>query len=238
MRKMFIHSNHGNYEKAKKTCLSQLFNCKIFLLPFFTLIFFAALLQPVKADDYILHKPTEKQLSEKEALKIASAFAHDVLNFSFDDLTPYYDNEHLFGPGNQWDADTEEDCWIICVSFNSIKTEYEYVKHLCIIVNGTSGEVERWQYRDLNKQVTYDNVLPSMSRFSADDAYQMAIEDLKKEHGYDIKKEKMYYQSCLYNDLGSLLWETILFFNESGVDRVYHIRFNAESGEITYRELE
>lgn len=191
-----------------------------------------------KADDYILREPTEGQLSEKEALKIASAFAHDVLNLSFDDLTPYYDNEHLFGPGDQWDADTEEDCWVIGVSFKSIKTENEYIKHLFIIVNGTTGEVERWHYRDLNKQATYDNVLPSMSKISVDDARETAIEDLKQEYGYSVKESDVYCESCLYCDSDVLLWESVLFFKESETEHIYHIRFNAQSGEVIYRKYE
>ena len=216
----------------------RVFDIRTLLMAFIILCICFASLQPVCADDYILHEPTGNQLSEKEALKIASSFAHDVLNFSFDDLSPYYDNEHLFGPGDQWDADTKEDCWAIGVSFKSIKTENEYIKHLFIIVNSASGEVERWQYRDLNKQATYDNVLPSMSPFSVDDVYNMAIEDLKNEYGYDIKTEDIYCQSLLSCESGNLLWETILFFTGSGVERSYNINFDAESGTVIYRKLE
>ncbi|MBR5959459.1 MAG: hypothetical protein IKZ98_00555 [Clostridia bacterium] len=216
----------------------EVLRCSALLLLLALISMFLVTGTSARADDYIIRKPKGDQLSEEEALKIASAFAHDVLKLSIEDLTPYYDNEHLFGPGDQWEADTKEDCWVISVSEKTIKTENEYIPSLAIIVNGTSGEVEYWEYRDMKSEATYINTLPAKSKFSVDEVFAIAEKELERALETAVQTPYIYRASILSENDGVPQWEVLLQFSDKDGEHYFNTDINADDGTIIHSELE
>lgn len=120
-------------------------------------------------DTDIYHTPTKDQLSEKEALSLAAAFYQDLLDV---DITPCFrkgEYTALFGPGYQWYVDTEEDCWVITIEFD---TELPIVPH--ILLHGATGEVLDWSFRDKEAKVSFQCVLPDEKMLTVEEAIAVA----------------------------------------------------------------
>ncbi len=112
------------------------------------------------ADTYILHTPTTEQIEEEEAVQIAAAFIKSMTGV---ELTGLYrvengrkvkgEAEANFGPGNQWYADTAEDCWAL-----SLRNE-STISRPFVVVHGTTGEIVYWEYSDADG-ILYINMHP------------------------------------------------------------------------------
>lgn len=123
------------------------------------------------ADTDIYHTPTKDQLSEKEACTLMAAFYQELWGV---DITPCFRKGQytaLLGPGYQWYVDTEEDCWVISIAFD---TELPIVPH--ILLHGTTGEVLDWQFREKETKVTYQRAIPGEADLTLEAAISIARE--------------------------------------------------------------
>lgn len=121
------------------------------------------------ADTDIYHTPTKDQLSEKEAYVMMAAFYQDLWGV---DITPCFRKGQytaLFGPGYQWQGDTEEDCWVISIEFD---TELPIVPH--ILLHGTTGEVLQWSFRERETKVSYQGAVPGEADLTLEEAIVIA----------------------------------------------------------------
>lgn len=121
------------------------------------------------ADTDIYHTPTKDQLSEKEARTLMAAFYQDLWGV---DITPCFRKGQytaLFGPGYQWQGDTEEDCWVISIEFD---TELPIVPH--ILLHGTTGEVLQWSFRERETKVSYQGAVPGEADLTLEEAIVIA----------------------------------------------------------------
>ena len=121
------------------------------------------------ADTDIYHTPTKDQLSEKEARTLMAAFYQDLWGV---DITPCFRKGQytaLFGPGYQWQGDTEEDCWVISIEFD---TELPIVPH--ILLHGTTGEVLQWSFRERETKVSYQGAIPGEADLTLEEAIAIA----------------------------------------------------------------
>ena len=137
--------------------------CWLLLL---TLLIYSAL-----ADTDIYHTPTNDQLSEKKARTLMTEFYQELWGV---DITPCFRKGQytaLFGPGYQWQGDTEEDCWVISIAFD---TELPIVPH--ILLHGTTGEVLDWQFREKETKVTYQRAIPGEVDLTLEAAIAIARE--------------------------------------------------------------
>lgn len=73
-----------------------------------------------QGDAYELHTPSGEQIQQEEAVALACAFVKDLTGVELMGLYAVEEGmkmegktEMYFGPGWQWDADTQEDCWAI-----------------------------------------------------------------------------------------------------------------------------
>ena len=121
------------------------------------------------ADTDIYHAPTKDQLSEREARALMAAFYQDLWGV---DITPCFRKGQytaLFGPGYQWQGDTEEDCWVISIEFD---TELPIVPH--ILLHGTTGEVLQWSFRERETKVSYQGAIPGEADLTLEEAIVIA----------------------------------------------------------------
>ena len=121
------------------------------------------------ADTDIYHTPTKDQLSKKEALDLMAAFYQNLWNV---DITPCFRKGQytaLFGPGYQWQGDTEEDCWVISIEFD---TELPIVPH--ILLHGTTGDVLQWSFRERETKVSYQGAIPGEADLTLEEAIVIA----------------------------------------------------------------
>lgn len=131
-----------------------------------------------QADTDIYHTPTKDQLSEKEAFKIATAFFTEAagVDISGEYRKTYY--TALFGPGYQWYADTEDDCWVVSVDIGS---DLPISAHA--VIHGTTGEVLRWSFRNKETKISYQCALPEETMLTLEEAITIVREQYAQAHG-------------------------------------------------------
>ena len=127
------------------------------------------------ADTYTLHVPSANQLQEEEAVELACAFVKELTGVELTDLYMVENGmkvknktEAYFGPGYQWFADTEDDCWAITLRNETHINPF-------VVLHGTTGEVLYWEYHDEQKTCTYINMLPQEQHLSYEEAVEMAM---------------------------------------------------------------
>ncbi len=107
-----------------------------------------------QADRYILHSPKRGQLKSEEAVAIAKDYLFSLCPALQDSHLPDarpFSREYQFGPGWQWEVDTEDDVWVL-----PMPDAYA-------VVHGTTGEVLDWRFTyptQRNCFVRYEHVLP------------------------------------------------------------------------------
>ena len=121
------------------------------------------------ADTDIYHTPTKDQLSEKEARTLMAAFYQDLWGVDITSCFRKGQYTALFGPGYQWQGDTEEDCWVISIEFD---TELPIVPH--ILLHGTTGEVLQWSFRERETKVSYQGAVPGDADLTLEEAIVIA----------------------------------------------------------------
>ena len=124
-----------------------------------------------QADTDIYHTPAKDQLSEKEARALMAEFYQNLWGV---DITPCFRKGQytaLFGPGSQWYVDTEDDCWVISVEFD---TELPIVPHM--LLHGTTCEVLEWQFREKETKVTYQRAIPGEADLPLEETIAIARE--------------------------------------------------------------
>lgn len=131
-----------------------------------------------QADTDIYHTPTKAQLSEKEAFRIATDFFKDAagVDISGEYRKTYY--TALFGPGYQWYADTEDDCWVVSVDIGS---DLPISAH--VIIHGTTGEVLRWSFYDEGTRISYQCGLPEETMLTLEEAIAIVGEQYAQALG-------------------------------------------------------
>lgn len=131
-------------------------------------------------DTDIYHTPTKEQLSESEALKVATAFWLELCSVDISEEIDAGNYTALFGPGYQWGANTEDDCWIIEINMSADISIQPW-----IIIHGTSGHVVYWQYEDKEAKISYFGLLPNETNISVDEAIEVAKEDFRTAASLD-----------------------------------------------------
>lgn len=121
------------------------------------------------ADTDIYHTPTKDQLSEKEARTLMAAFYQDLWGVDITSCFRKGQYTALFGPGYQWQGDTEEDCWVISIEFD---TELPIVPH--ILLHGTTGEVLQWSFRERETKVSYQGAIPGETDLTLEETIVIA----------------------------------------------------------------
>ena len=129
-----------------------------------------------QGDAYELHTPSGEQIQQEEAVALACAFVKDLTGVELMGLYAVEDGmkvegqpEMYFGPGWQWDADTQEDCWAI---------------HLCnethiqpfVVLHGITGEVLYWEYDNQENGCSYINRVPEEGQLSYEDVRMLAVD--------------------------------------------------------------
>lgn len=137
-----------------------------------------ACMMVAQADTDIYHTPTKDQLSEKEAFRIAVDFFMEAsgVDISGEYRRAYY--TALFGPGYQWYADTEDDCWVVSVDIGS---DLPISAHATI--HGTTGEVLHWSFRDEETKISYQCALPDETMLTLEEAAAIVREQYAKDIG-------------------------------------------------------
>ena len=209
-------------------------------------LLFAALLMLAKAaacaDAYILHTPAQKQVQEDEALEIACDFLHALTGVEITGIYKVADGmkikdkaEAFFGPGYQWGADTNDDCWVLVIRNEST------VVRPWVVIHGTTGEVLYWQYSDQTTQCTYINCLPGEGQLSHEDAVEIAMDRFTRviNKPFSMDEGAVYLSSSFGNadnwniDMGTaLVWNIHLSYINDAEQYGYSAYIDAESGEI------
>ena len=118
------------------------------------------------ADMDIEHFPTENQLQQKEAEKIACDFFYKLCGVELTDIYHLEKEEEVsgaeavFGPGYQYGVDTQEDCWDLDLRNRS---------HIWprAVIHGTTGEILSWQYYDMITRCSHTRGERKISRSGA-----------------------------------------------------------------------
>lgn len=128
-----------------------------------------SLLNIAYGDTDIYHTPTSEQLSEANALNIATAFWLELCSVDISEEIKTGNYTALFGPGYQWGANTEDDCWIIDISISA-----DISIQPSIIIHGTSGNVVFWQFRDKETKISYICAIPDETAVKENEAVEIA----------------------------------------------------------------
>ncbi len=144
------------------------------------------------ADRYILHSPKGGQLKSEEAVAIAKEYLLSLCPALQDSHLPDarpFSKDYQFGPGWQWEIDTEDDVWVL-----PMPDAYA-------VVHGTTGEMLDWRFvypAQENWYVRYENVMPVETDHTA--AIERAIQ-IAEERAGDKKEwtRDMLYANALFS---------------------------------------
>ena len=198
------------------------------------------------ADTYILHKPTQQQLQEAEALEVAKDFLYELTGVEITGIFKVVDGKKTkgkalsyFGPGYQWGADTNDDCWVLDIRNESV------VERPWIVIHGTTGEILYWKYTDKITNCTYINRIPSEEHLSQNEAVEIAYGGF--EHAIDepfsIGYDGIYLDSCygtadVWNtDIVNIGTAPVWYISISSEQYGYTVYIDAESGDILDEQL-
>lgn len=129
------------------------------------------------ADAYVLHEPSGEQLRAEEAIPLACAFVQELTGVELTGLYSVVDGmkvegrpEMYFGPGRQWGAETDEDCWVLILRNGTP------IDQPMVVLHGSTGRVLYWQYSDTRTNCTYLHMLPPEGWLDAQAAAVLAQE--------------------------------------------------------------
>ena len=180
------------------------------------LLLLIGLMGAARADTDIYHIPNKDQLSEKEALALMAAFYQSLWDV---DITPCFrkgEYTALFGPGYQWQGDTEEDCWVISIEFD---TELPIVPHM--LLHGTTGEVLQWSFRERETKVSYQGAIPDETTLSLEEAIAIARAQFAEDMALrGASAEGAYLTTRSYGLYGQISWP---FEVEDPEQPIWHI---------------
>lgn len=199
------------------------------------------------ADDYTLHTPKRGQLQENEALDIACDFLRDLTGVEITGIFQVVDGMKIegqvfasFGPGNQWRADTTDDCWALVIRNEST------IGRPLVVLHGTTGEVLYWEYTDKITNCTYFNSLPGEEHLSYENAVEIAKNGLM--HVINEPLSGMLSVSAGFGNTDAwntatanmgteLAWVIDLYYLNSEGQYGYSVYINAENGEVLREQL-
>lgn len=171
---------------------------------------------PALADPDVYHTPNKDQLSEKEALALMADFYQNLWDV---DITPCLrkgEYTALFGPGYQWQGNTEEDCWVISVEFD---TELPIVPH--ILLHGATGEVLQWSFRERETKVSYQGAIPGENDLTLEEAIAIARAQFAQDMALrGASAEGAYLTTRSYGLYGQISWP---FEVETPEQTIWHI---------------
>lgn len=194
------------------------------------------------ADMDIEHFPTENQLQQKEAEKIACDFFYKLCGVELTDIYHLEKEEEVsgaeavFGPGYQYGVDTQEDCWDLDLRNRS---------HIWprAVIHGTTGEILSWQYYDMITRCGFINALPQPEQLSLKEAVTKAValfseilpeEELSEENTYTWASFSMADTALEERRIElSPQWLVQLSFH----DYILLVSLNANDGSILSAEL-
>ncbi len=141
-------------------------------------------------DTDIYHTPTEGQLSEAEVLDITTAFWMELCSVDISEEVNEGNYSALFGPGRQWGAKTDDDCWVI-----DIPLAADIPIRPMIIIHGTTGEVVYWQFRNKETKILYICLLPDETLLSENEAIRIANDHFHENT--EVGKKSLYVNRAL-----------------------------------------
>lgn len=133
------------------------------------------------ADTYELHTPDRNQLKKDQALAFANAFWMELCGVSIAPAVQAGEYNASFGPGYQWGAETQDDCWVI-----SVKDIDGPVWSMFLILHGTPGNSEDgtaninvlyWSFRGRESMISYSCAIPDVTMIDRYKAVQRSIRD-------------------------------------------------------------
>ena len=126
----------------------------------------------------------------------------------------------LFGPGYQWQGNTEEDCWVISVEFD---TELPIVPH--ILLHGATGEVLQWSFRERETKVSYQGAIPGENDLTLEEAIAIARARFAQDMALrGASAEGAYLTTRSYGLYGQISWP---FEVENPEQTIWHIGIGA-----------
>ncbi len=139
----------------------------------------ALLLCPLAAlgDGDTYRTPGTGQLTEQQALEIAIGFFEELCGVSIEESIRAGEYTALFGPGDQWHAETTADCWAVTLPLGS-----DCAIHPCITLDGVTGEALWWSFRDKATGISYIGMLPEETMLSLDQAAGIACNSYAAAH--------------------------------------------------------
>lgn len=200
---------------------------------------------PAHADAYIIRTPAKDQIQEEEALQIACDYIHDLTGVEITGIFMVIDgmkvkNEavNFFGPGYQWGADTNDDCWVL-----DIQNESTIVRPW-VVLHGTTGEVLYWQYTDQVINCSYINMLPNDAQLSYEDAVEMAMNGFMQVMDESVPIDTSMilansafgstsnWNSATVNLGDAPAWSINLSYTDTTNQYEYSVYINAENGTV------
>lgn len=148
----------------------------IYHLVAIVIIVFLATLSFASADRYIIHEPTSTGLQESTAVELGSRFIDTSVGFPDGTILANSDTNISYGPGWQWGADTEEDCWSIEYIGKNDMSIYAVV-----VIDPTTSKVLSWEFTNYSSGITYIDKVPLESAdFSVEKASHIVITDISR----------------------------------------------------------
>lgn len=188
------------------------------------------------ADKEVYHQPKDGQLTWAQAVKAAVTFIAQMREIDAALYTEYAGACNTFGPGSQWDADTDDDCWAVSIT---MPDETQPVRWMLVIVHGTTGEIVHWQMDDRTQGITYLNRLPDESQISynemCDTFFDLAA--CGKHIAEEDLRQFGYIEGSFHEQDGRVYWYAHLFWPEvRDWTDVYEMVMDADNGEIVNSE--
>lgn len=190
-------------------------------------------------DTDIYHTPTKEQLSESEALKVATAFWLELCSVDISEEIDAGNYTALFGPGYQWGANTENDCWIIDISISA-----DIPIQPSIVIHGTLGNVVYWQFRDKETKISYICAMPDDTGITENEAAEIAIEyfkvdanltenelsELSVRRSFGYAQYYVEFENMPYED--HPIWSILISSSTGSFSEVGHYFISARDGTV------
>lgn len=185
------------------------------------------------------YSDNQPPVSEEAALEKVAAFVLQQFNVSHSEVLRQYDYSHIIGPGSQWGASTDAECWLITFENNEFIATNVFLQDFILLVNSTSGEIEYWEFRDKITNATYQLTTPDMSDFQVNEIYLIAENNLLQAKP-ELQKQPvpMCFEALLSNNTSALVWEVNVFFSFDNLNYVYQTRIDPQTGEVVFHTIE
>lgn len=198
----------------------------------------------VCADTDTLHEPSGNKIQAEEAVTLACQFIKELTGVKLTGLYSVEDGmkvegqpEMYFGPGWQWGADTQEDCWIL------ILRNQTAIDTPIVVLHGITGEVLYWEYTQQTINCTYLNSLPTDDHLSLQQAVNIAQSRFMPAMEPPLSADGIRFTGAAFGDADTwvaqatnteaeLAWKIELLYEDPDRQYGYIGYFDAASGGV------